>query len=156
MVEDDGQGALRVTVDGKCFEGVCAVRAFPTTYDDRFVSLRHYDDSSREVEVGMISALAEWPRHVREAVQRSLDRRYLLRRILEIRQIRTLGNQLAFSVVTDGGPARFQLERPSEGFQSFGRQGLMLVDAEGNYYVVPDRGALADRQQRLLALYLGH
>ena len=121
-VEADAQGALCVTVDEKRFQGVYAVRAFPTTYDDRFISLRRYDDSGREVELGMISALADWPRTAREAVQRSLDRRYLLRRILEIRQIRTLGNQLVFSVVTDSGPAKFRLERPSEGFQSYGRQ----------------------------------
>jgi hypothetical protein len=103
----------------------------------------------------MLENLAAWPRQAQEAVRRSLARRYLIRRIEEIRQVRTSGAQLALSVLTDGGPAKLQLEKPGEGCQHFGAQGLLLTDPEGNYYVIPDRSALPQRQQRLLTLYFG-
>jgi hypothetical protein len=103
----------------------------------------------------MIHTLAAWPQAAQEAVRRSLARRYLIRRIQEIRQLRTSGIQLAMSVLTDGGPAKLRLEKPGEGCQHFGVHGLLLTDPEGNYYVIPDRGALPLRQQRLLTLYFG-
>ena len=88
-------------------------------------------------------------------MRRSLGRRYLLRRIREIRQIRTSGNLLTLSVLTDSGPAALRLEKPGEGSQPFGPSGLLLTDAGGSYYVIPDRGALPKHQQRLLTLYFG-
>jgi hypothetical protein len=103
----------------------------------------------------MLQTLAAWPRQAQETVRRSLARRYLIRRIQEIRQVRTSGSQLALSVLTDGGPAKLRLEKPGEGCQHFGAHGLLLTDPEGNYYVIPDRSALPQRQQRLLTLYFG-
>ena len=67
----------------------------------------------------MIHTLAAWPQGAQEAVRRSLARRYLIRRIQEIRQVRTSGNQLSMSVLTDRGPAKLRLEKPGEGCQEF-------------------------------------
>ena len=128
---------------------------FPPARQGRFISLRHREPSGRETEVGMIHTLAAWPQAAQEAVRRSLARRYLIRRIQEIRQVHTSGSQLALSVLTDGGPAKLRLEKPGEGCQDFGAHGLLLTDPEGNYYVIPDRSALPRRQQRLLTLYFG-
>ena len=69
--------------------------------------------------------------------------------------MRTSGNQLALSVLSDGGPAKLRLEKPGEGCQDFGAHGLLLTDPEGNYYAIPDRRVLPRRQQRLLMLYFG-
>ena len=78
-----------------------------------------------------------------------------MRRIGEIRQIRTSGNQLTLSVLTESGPATLRLEKPGEGSQRFGRSGMLLADAVGSYYIIADRGALPKWQQRLLTLYFG-
>ena len=59
------------------------------------------------------------------------------------------------SVLTDNGPASLRLEKPGEGSQPFGRGGILLADAGGSYYIIPDRGALPKHQQRLLTLYFG-
>jgi ATP-binding cassette subfamily B protein len=154
-IEDGQRGLLRVIKDRQRFESVQAAWSFPASEEGRFISLRHREPSGREAEVGMIDTLADWPRLTQEAVRRSLARRYLIRRVQEIRQLRTSGTQLALSVFTDGGLAKLRLEKPGEGCQDFGARGLLLTDPEGNYYVIPDRGALPRRQQRLLALYFG-
>ena len=154
-IEDGYHGLLRVARGRQRNESVQAVWAFPASEEGGFISLRHREPSGRETELGMIETLAGWPRQAQEAVRRSLARRYLIRRIQEIRQVRTSGSQLALSVLTDGGPAKLRLEKPGEGCQHFGAHGLLLTDPEGNYYVIPDRSALPQRQQRLLTLYFG-
>ncbi|MGO9113039.1 MAG: DUF1854 domain-containing protein [Thermoguttaceae bacterium] len=154
-IEDGDRGLLRVTSGQHCNECVQAVWAFPASEAGRFISLRHREPSGRETEVGMIHTLASWPQQTQEAVRRSLARRYLIRRIQEIRQVHTSGTQLALSLLTDGGPAKLRLEKPGEGCQEFGAHGLLLTDPEGHYYVIPDRNALPRRQQRLLTLYFG-
>jgi ATP-binding cassette subfamily B protein len=153
-IEDNGRGLLRVGGRQRN-DSVQAVWAFPASEEGRFISLRYREPSGRETEVGMLHTLAAWPRRVQEAIRRSLARRYLIRRIEEIRQVVTSGSQLALSVLTDGGPAKLRLEKPGEGCQEFGAHGLLLTDPEGNYYVIRDRGALPRRQQRLLTLYFG-
>ena len=92
---------------------------------------------------------------VQEAVCRSLRRRYLMRQVREIRQIGTSGNQLVLSVRTDSATVDLRLEKPGEGSQPFGNNGMLLTDASGSYYIIPDRGALPKWQQRLLTLYFG-
>ena len=154
-IEGDVQGRLRVTIQGERIDGVYAVRAFPTVYARQYLSLRRRESSQRESEVGLIDSLDRWPPATQQAIDRSLRRRYLLRSIREIRQLRTSENVLALSVSTDGGPAAILLEKPGEGSQPFGRNGLLLTDATGNYFVIPDRTALPKRQQRLLTLYFG-
>jgi hypothetical protein len=144
-----------VTTGGHCHDDMYAVLAFPATHGRQFLSLRRREESGREAEIGMLLALEGWPRAAQEAVMQSVRRRYLLRRISEIRQVRTKGKLLVLNVSTEAGPAGIQLEKPGEGVQPFGRSGLLLVTAEGDYYVVPDRGTLPKRQQRLLALYFG-
>ena len=154
-IESGDHGLLRVTRGRQRNECVQAVWAFPASEEGRFISLRHREPSGRETEVGMLHTLAAWPRQAQEAVRRSLARRYLIRRIQEIRQAAHQRQQLALSVLTDGGPAKLRLEKPGEGCQDFGAHGLLLTDPEGNYYVIPDRSALPRRQQRLLTLYFG-
>ncbi|MEN6494321.1 MAG: DUF1854 domain-containing protein, partial [Thermoguttaceae bacterium] len=148
-------GGLRVMVDRHSYEDVYAVHAFPASHPRKFISLRRRDSLGHEVEVGMVLSLDQWPRGAQEAMLWSLGRRYLLRQIREIRQIHTSGSSLSLSVVTDSGPSRIHLEKPGEEVQPFGSHGLLLVDAHGCYYVLPDRGALPKRQRRLLTLYFG-
>lgn len=154
-IESDRQGALCVIAGGSREVGVCAVRAFPAIHEREFISLRRAGHSGRGSEVGMIDALERWPQDAQQAMLQSLGRRYFLYRIQEIRQIITKGNLLEMDVSTDSGAAKFHLDKPGEGSQSFGRNGLLLTDARGNYYVIPDRHALPKRQQRLLNLYFG-
>jgi ATP-binding cassette subfamily B protein len=154
-IAGEEQALLRVAVGGQVHQRVSAVRAFPASHPHRYLSLRRRDASGREVEIGLLHSLNAWPRVAREAIERSLARRYLFREIREIRQVQTSAHQLVLSLITDGGPVRLELDKCSEGFQPFGKHGLLLTDAEGHCYVLRDRGALPKHQRRLLTLYFG-
>ena len=153
QIAADAPGLLRVVDRGRSHRGVSAVRAFPGSHAEQFLSLCHRDGSGPLTEIGLVRDLREWPTETAEAMRRSLARRYLFRRIDELRQIRTQANVMSFSVVTDSGPARFELDRPRESYQAFGPSGLLLCDVQGNHFVIPDRTALPRSQRRLLALY---
>ncbi|MEN6452119.1 MAG: DUF1854 domain-containing protein [Thermoguttaceae bacterium] len=154
-IANDGQGWLRVTTEQATADGVYAACAFPTGYQREYVCLRCRQPSGRERELGIVESLRHWPPDARQAIEQSLGRHYLLRRVREIRQMRASENVLTLEVATDGGLASLRLDKPGEGAQPFGSDGLLLADAGGNYFVIPDRGTLPRRQQRLLTLYFG-
>jgi ATP-binding cassette, subfamily B, bacterial len=155
IIESDNQGILSAIIQDRRIEGIFAARAFPASYERRYISLRCQNASGRESEIGMIDALDRWPWTARQYVERSLSRRYLLRPVREIRQMSTKGNLLDMLLVTDCGTVKFQLDKPGAGRQYYGDGGLLLVDAKGNYYIIPDSDALPKHQKRLLNLYFG-
>ena len=153
-IESGDQGLLRVTHDRQHHACVQAVWAFPASDEGRFISLRHREPSGRETEVGMIHTLAAWPPPAQEAVRRWLARRYLIRRIQEIRQVHQR------QPTGDVGAHRRRTGKAAIGkagrrLSSLCAHGLLLTDPEGNYYAIPDCRALPHRQQRLLTLYFG-
>jgi ATP-binding cassette, subfamily B, bacterial len=154
-IAGDKDGMLRVIFGKRTEVDIYAVRAFPGIHDREYISLRRRGMSGRGSEAGMIDSLDRWPLAAQKAILRSLDRRYLLRPIFEIRQLRTKGNLLEMSVFIDSGLNKIYLDKPGEGCQSFGKGGLLLTDAGGNYYVIFDRYKLPKHQQRLLNLYFG-
>jgi ATP-binding cassette subfamily B protein len=149
----DGPGLLSVLDPRKFYRSVSALRDFPGSHDDQFVSLCCREPSGHWTEIGLIRNLGDWPPETVAAVRQSLARRYLLRKIRDVRQIRTEANVMRLSVLTESGPAQFELDRPRESYQAFGPRGLLLCDVQGNYFVIPDRAALPRSQRRLLALY---
>lgn len=155
VIEVDFQGKLRVIDRGRKFHGVYAVHAFPGLHEHEFISLRRRNSSGSEKELGMIHLLKAWPETVQAAVRRSLNRRYLLHIVQEIQQILIKHNHLTVQIVTDGEEKVLQIEKPSESCQPFGDNGLLLTDASGSYFVVPDCRALPKRQQRTINLYFG-
>ncbi|MGC1272913.1 MAG: DUF1854 domain-containing protein [Planctomycetaceae bacterium] len=151
---DDAVG-LCLEEDGNVDDHLHALYAFPASHPEEFISLRRRDPLGGDEEVGLIRVLADWPEAARAALRRSLDRRYLLRRIESIQGLRTAGDRLEFHVETDSGPTTFRIDPRGDGLQPYGRNGRLLVDVQQNFYVIPDLGALPRRQRQLLSLYLG-
>ena len=104
----------------------------------RFISLRRQEPDGRETEIGIIRDLEQWPAAVRAAVRASAERRQVLRRIEEVRQVRTCGNALEMAVVTADGEENIRMEKSGESLQRYGRRGL-----------------LADRRQRPVLRHSG-
>ena len=113
-IEGGQNGLLRVVFQGRSEVDAFAVRAFPGVHERQFIGLLSNRVSGPEGEVGLIHSLDRWPAASRQAVERSLDRRYLLRTIREIRQLRSSGNMLEMSVLTGGGVEMVRLDKPGE------------------------------------------
>jgi ATP-binding cassette subfamily B protein len=154
-IDDNSRGDLQVKMHEKRISGVFAVPSFPSLHAGGYISLRCHKRSGREMEIGVIGKLEEWPTDVQNVLRRSLNRRYMHCVVKDIRKMRIRGNTLVISVSTDGGPIDFQLRNSSDCSQPFGSNGLLLIDESEKYYAIPDRRNLPKHQQRLLNLYFG-
>ena len=76
-------------IDGeRVAESVFAVSAFPATQSERYLSLRRWKDHGEDEEVGMISNLNEWSTEQQAILNAMTKRRYLLRKIHSVIQIK--------------------------------------------------------------------
>jgi len=143
-------GALHVTVLGdRIYGGVFAVRAFPATQPERYISLRVADGDGAEEEIGLVRDLADWPEEVQGLLRQALMRRYFIRVIQGIDSIELRFGFLDFQVRTDRGPARFLMRWSHSQAQEYGRSGKILTDVDENRYLIPNVEALSRREQDL-------
>ncbi len=146
--------ALHVTViSDRIYGGAFAVRCRPVGDPGRFISLRYTDLHGRDVEIGLVRDVDEWPREAQELIEKSLSRRYFLHTIQAIHDIRLVNNYLSFDVDTDLGPQRFTMRWQHDRVQDYGA-GKMLLDTDENRYLVPDVGELPPGQRSLFQRYV--
>ncbi len=58
-------GQLQAWRDGECLgQSVFALRTFPATHNDQYLSIRGWNESNEEVEIGMIRSLTSGPQRI--------------------------------------------------------------------------------------------
>jgi ABC-type multidrug transport system ATPase subunit len=143
-----------VLPEGTVHRGVFAVRCFPATHPDDFISLRTWDRDGKEVELGIVRHLAGWSRDAQKLLQTALGKRYLLRPIRQINDIKLEYGYLRFDVKTDQGPTEFTMRWNQSHAQDFGARGKVLLDLEDNRFLVPDVDKLPAADRELLQRYV--
>jgi hypothetical protein len=133
--------------------GVYALRSFPASYSEEFISIRHLDPQGRDYEVGMIRQLAEWRGEDQELVRRSLNRRYLLRVVTSFDTMKHEAGMVRCIAQTEHGEVSFLIHPHAESNKRFGVNGRLLVDADDNHYLIPDLAELPALQRRLFQFY---
>ena len=140
--------------DGTVHRGVFAVRCFPATMPDDFISLRTWDREGKERELGIVRHLTQWSAASQELMRSALGRRYFLRRITAIEEIKLEYGHLLFRVQTDQGPAEFTMRWNQSHAQDFGARGKVLLDLEDNRFLVPDVDMLSARERELFQRFV--
>ena len=135
--------------------GVFVVRTFPASHPEAYLSVRGWDDSGDEVELGMLESLAEWSPEDQATVRTALARRALIRTIRRIHDLKLVHGYLDFDVDTEVGRRSFTTRWTQSQACDFGREGKMILDTEENRWVVPRIDALppADRERFLHYVY---
>lgn len=134
--------------------GVFAVRLFPASEPENYISLRTWDRDGREQEVGLIRSLKEWPETVQEKVCSALARRYLLRVVTGIDSIRVDFGNLQIALRTEYGPCSIQMRWSQAQVQDFGAGGKVLIDVEDNRYLVRDVESLPVREREIFQRFI--
>ena len=134
---------------------VFVVRTFPATHPEEYLSVRGWNDSGEEIELGMLRSLADWPAESQNAVRTALKRRSLVRTIHAVHDVKLGHGYLDFDVETDVGRQQFTTRWTGSQAIDFGPDGKMLIDTEENRYVVPQVSALPapDREKFLHYVY---
>jgi ATP-binding cassette, subfamily B, bacterial len=84
----------------------------------------------------------------------ALARRYFLRRITAIEEIKLEYGHLLFRVSTKQGSAEFTMRWTQSNAQDFGSRGKVLLDLEDNRFLVADIDELATRERELFQRFV--
>ncbi|HEX4149739.1 MAG TPA: DUF1854 domain-containing protein [Pirellulales bacterium] len=145
---DAFQRLVLVDAAGEQHVGAEAIRAFPLTDPDRWISIC----DSRGRELVMVEDTSALDPRVREPLLAELQRRVFMPRIERI--VRVSGTDpTQWEVQTDRGPSDFLMKSDDE-IRRFGPHKIMLVNAHGTRYVVPDIRTLDHASRRMLERYL--
>jgi ATP-binding cassette subfamily B protein len=148
-------GSLEATMpDGTVHRSVFVARCFPASRPDDFISLRAWDRDGNEREVGIIRDLDRWSERQRTLLRKALARRYYLRKIKRIDDIKLEFGHLIFDVKIDQAPTRFTMRWNHTQAQEFGERGKVLLDVEDNRFLIPDVNDLPPRERDLLQRYV--
>jgi ATP-binding cassette subfamily B protein len=148
-------GALHVTVrDERIYGGVYAMCCFPVRHPREYLSLRYLDHEKREIEVGLIRRLSDWPAEAQRLISESLLKRYFVHTIRSIYGIEIFSSYLSFDVDTDLGPVQFIMRWQHDRAQDYGAAGKMLLDTDENRYLIPDVQKLPENERRLFQRYI--
>jgi len=131
------------------------VRTFPATQPEAWLSVRGWNDTGDEIELGMIRDLAGWAEEDRTVVRCALRRRSLVREISRVHAVRLAHGYLDFDVDTDAGRRKFTTRWTQGQAIEFGPEGKMLIDTEENRWVVRRLDDLPrpDRERFLQYIY---
>jgi len=147
-------GALHVTVKNEgIYGGVYAAYAFPVAHPRGYISLIH-TSGEKDIEIGIIRDLAEFPREAAELVRAALDRRYFVHTITHINEVAWEFGLVAFDVETDKGPVKFYMRWSQDRAVDYGRRGKVIIDLDNNRYLIPNLESLSPRERSSFQRYV--
>ena len=149
-LEVDPWGRLVLkTPDGRTFNGVEPVRAFPMTDPDHWVSF--CDDRGHEVlSLRSLDGLAP---EVLDLLRAELDQREFIPTIRRIVRVHGESTPSDWEVETDRGPTRFTLDGEDD-VRLLGPRRVLITDARKLRYQIPDVNALDGPSRRNLERFL--
>lgn len=146
---------LHCTVrDEAIYRGVFAVRMFPVSYPERFISLRYIDSEDNIQEIGVIERLAEFPPEAQDFIRASLNKHYYEQQILRVHRARCEFGMLFFDVQTQRGREEIIVPWRYDRAEDCGERGKLLLDALDNRFVIPDMDALPAADRRRFKAYI--
>ena len=109
-------------------------RAFPLTRDDCFIVVQDREGK----EIGSLARLDALDRDSRQAVEDELERAYFTPRIQRIAKVTVANRVPRWEVETDRGPRAFEIYSSRRDVRLLGDGRILVQDADGNRYEIPD------------------
>jgi hypothetical protein len=128
------------------------LRACPLTDPNRYISIRGPDPGGKE-----FGLLRRWQRldpDSRRLVQAELERRYLHPRVKGIVSLKDYSGLQLCLLETDRGPREVTFRDARDNVIYLGATRVLVTDAEGNRYDIPNINALDRKSRALLARIL--
>ena len=126
-----------------------AKRAFPFEKEEEFIILM----SEEGKDLGFIRRLCDRSQEEQDLLRKELKRRYFMPVITKIHKVK---EQFAFSywkVDTDCGPLEFSVRDTYKSLIHLGAR-IIVTDADGNRYDIPDNTKLDRPSRKQIDLYL--
>jgi hypothetical protein len=140
---------VHVAADGRRSEPCVPVRAFPLHAPDDGLSIVGPDGH----ELAWVDRVSALPEATRTLIEEDLRHREFTPVIRRQRSVSTFSTPSTWDVETDRGDTRLVLE-VEENIRRLGGGRLLIGDARGVHFLVPDRFALDKGSRRLLERFL--
>ena len=151
VLERTSFGKLVLTnAQGERFIGVLPVRAFPILAPEEGISLL----STEGHEVAWVDRLSDLLVGHQSLIEEELARREFMPVLVRILDVSSFSTPCTWTVQTDRGRTEFVL-RGDEDIRRIGTgRSLLVADAHGIHYLVPDQKALDAHSRRILDRFL--
>jgi hypothetical protein len=146
----DAWGRLVLTdAQGREHVGAEPVRTFPITDPRHGISICDADGN----EIVWLESLDDAPTSERQILDDELSRRHFLPVIIRVVEIEGASEPTLWLVETDRGAARFTLKSEEDVRRVAGHR-VLIVDAHGVRYLIPDLRQLDAASRRILERYI--
>lgn len=143
-------GRLLLTLkDGRVYEGVVPVRAFPLQAPEQCVAFMSLEGK----EVAWVDDLSALPQDTRDLIQQEIASREMMPVIERIVSVSTLSTPSTWEVVTDRGATQLIL-KGEEDIRRLTGSTLIITDSHGLRFMLPDMQALDKNSRRILDRFL--
>jgi hypothetical protein len=143
-------GRLLLTLeDGRVYEGVVPVRAFPLQAPEQCVALMSLEGK----EVAWVDELSALPQDTRDLINQEIASREMMPVIERIVSVSTLSTPSTWEVVTDRGATQLIL-KGEEDIRRLAGSTLIITDSHGLRFMLPDMQALDKNSRRILDRFL--
>jgi hypothetical protein len=143
-------GRLLLTLtDGRVYEGVVPVRAFPLQAPEQCVAFMSLEGK----EVAWVDELSALPQNTRELIKQEIASREMMPVIERIVSVSTLSTPSTWEVVTDRGATQLIL-KGEEDIRRLTGSTLIITDSHGLRFMLPDMQALDKNSRRILDRFL--
>lgn len=144
--------------DGTVYNDVEPRRYFPISDITRNISIVSIEENDKGkdklVEHFIIKDIANLDEDSREALVTSLNRYYMIPKILDIYDQKNVYGILQWKVLTDRGVFSFDIRDIYSSIKQLNSGKILVIDAYDNRYEIDDVSKLSKRGQKLLLGYL--
>jgi hypothetical protein len=142
-------GTLRLTVgEDRSYPVVKLYQAAPLSLPGRYLS---FQDAKGD-EIALVPGLDDLNPEARTVAEAELRRRYLTARVRAIRNVRTEFGVTYWHVDTDKGERDFVVQSLMESCVWLSERQILIIDADGNRFEIPDIPALDPASRAQLEL----
>jgi hypothetical protein len=150
QLERDAFGRLNfISAEGRRYEGIVPVRAFPIAAPLEGVSLVGEDGH----ELLWIDSLADLPVNLRTLLEQEFAEREFVPEIRRLKKVSTFSTPSIWQVETDRGDTEFVL-KSEEDIRRLGRGALLITGGQGVHFSIKSLQSLDRGSRRLLERFL--
>lgn len=144
------KGFTALRIEDKDYRRVRLLRTLPLQRPFEYISVSDMDKK----EIGIIRNVADFSPEQREIIEKDLAARYYSPNITEIYSVKEKMGSFYFDVLIDGFKKTFAVKDISRNIKVLDSGAVMLTDADGNRFIIPDIDKLKSKTRRQLEPFL--
>ena len=125
-------------------------RAFPFDMPDSYISVMDRNSN----EYGIIKDINDFDDETKDIIRSSLDRKYYVPSIQKIDEIKDKFGYSYWTVIIDGEKRDFSVKDTFKSIIKISNTKLLIMDCDGNRFLIPDINELDGKSYRKIELYL--